>query len=384
MNTENKMKTKNEKYLSSFEHNQITLRYLTYLEKNQSQKTKTVVTSLFVKIQKRNENLKGIDDLFEINSLYEMQDILVKLRPSGKQELSQTISMLHSFVDWYNNEISSLSNLTKILHSINQNLIIKKTEFCRQKYFNNDTFKKICEEIELNEEHNSAQYITLFQSIYEGIYDKNLTPLFDLTTDNISAKQNKITFYDNNKKSVELNVSEELIENMLKLSKCNTWFTRNCKGTISKREIKGKRPNSIFKSEVRKARSVETEINSKLEVENSRLQHVLYRRLRKITEEYFGDEKIEPFQIYVSGILNRICNQLAEKGLSVELLFKENLPRNSVAYEIIENELLKSNYCNNDNLYESLNSLRYQIRGYEHIFVKNNEHENANYKRIYF
>lgn len=384
MNTENKIKTKNEKYLSSFEHNQITLRYLTYLEKKQSQKTKTVVTSLFVKIQKRNENLKGIDDLFEINSLYEMQDILVKLRPSGKQELSQTISMLHSFVDWYNNEISSLSNLTKILHSINQNLIIKKTEFCRQKYFNNDMFKKICEEIELNEEYNSAQYITLFQSIYEGIYDKNLTPLFDLTTDNISVKQNKITFYDNNKKSVELNVSEELIENMLKLSKCNTWFTRNCKGTISKREIKGKRPNSIFKSEVRKARSAETEINSKLEVENSRLQHVLYRRLRKITEEYFGDGKIEPFQIYVSGILNRICNQLAEKGLPVELLFKENLPRNSVAYEIIENELLKSNYCNNDNLYESLNSLRYQIRGYEHIFVKNNEHKNTNYKRIYF
>ena len=358
---------KNEEYLYQFkDFNQSAIDYLSYLKNNkESEKTQTVIISLFVRILKNNEALKGLDDLLKIDRLNVLEKVIINLKPKSRQELSQIFSILDAFSVWCEKKFKT-NNLKNILFVLDKNLIIRKTQFCRQKYFNNSTYKKILKEIELNEELNSIQYITLLQTIYEGIYDKNLFPLYNLSIDDLDLSKNEIKFTNSNGKLLKKKVSKDLIENMKTLSECNVWFKKNCRGTISSIKIKGKKTSSIFKIEVRKPKNI-ISLDDET-IEDTSIQHVLYRRLRKITKEYFGDTSIQPFQIYISGILYRICNKLEEEGISTNVLFQRNITRNNVVYNIIKKELLESNYCDEDEICESINSFHYKIKGYEHIF----------------
>ena len=157
---------------------------------------------------------------------------------------------------------------------------------------------------------------------------------------------NIVTLHEDNGNAYTLKISTELADMLKELSHIYTWERKNRNGSFCM-PTTGIYFDSCFKVEIRK--------NSEYSYRFS-----YYRVLRKITEEYVGCQ-IKPFDIYISGIMYRICLKLKKEGISIADAFADE-NRNRVVVKVLSEELKRCNYSNETRNFREL------IKGHLDIF----------------
>ncbi len=272
--------------------------------------------------------LKDVDVNIENFSLMELEQFILDLKPSSPKMIITITYVLGLYAKWLQEQdIISNDNLYQMIQSLDKKLLWKKAKpNAKKKFISHEQFKRVIHDIEMYEEYNSLYYTTLFQSIYEGLYNDDLSVLKNLRKSDI--KENVITLKEDNEHIYKIKISERLAMDLKKLADINVWQRKNRFGTCNV-DMRGLHSDSVFKIENRSTAS------------NDSFRFTFYAKLRKIAKEYL-EYSLLPLHLYASGIMQRIKVELDKNGISLEEAFADN-NRNKVAHMIIQKELIRCN-----------------------------------------
>ena len=266
--------------------------------------------------------LKNIEGDIENCSPIELEQIILDKHPSSQKEIITIVYVISSYAKWLNND-----DLYQMINSLDKKLLWKKAKpMAKKKFISNEQFKRVIHDIEMYEEYNSLYYTTLFQSIYEGLYNDDLSVLKNLRKCDIN--DNIVTLREDTNHVYRIKISERLANDLRKLADISTWQRPN-RFSVCNVDLRGLHSDSIFKIEHRKTA-----------VDDS-YRFSYYARLRKIGKEYL-EYSLLPLQLYASGIVHRIKIDLENHGITLEEAFSDN-SRNKTAHMIIEKELIRCN-----------------------------------------
>lgn len=291
-----------------------------YIDSIESQNTQKVIRHVFNKVDANN---------IQNYNLIQIEQIIIDSRQNSPKSITTTIYVLSSYLKWLQkNHIIDNNNAYQILQSLDKKLLWEKCKpKARKKFISYDDFKRTIHEIEMYEEFNSLYYTTLFQAVYSGIYNDDLSVIKNLRSSDIQY-DGLVTLREDNSHIYKIKISEKLAKDMKQLATINTWQRPNRFG-ICNVDMKGVYNDSVFKVEHRKSSS-----------ENSH-KFVFYSKLRKISKDYL-ERPLLPLQLYTSGIMHRIKVELDKNNITLEEAFAEN-SRNRIAHLIISKELLRCN-----------------------------------------
>lgn len=292
-----------------------------YMDSIETENTKKVAKHIF----KRIENDDG--DIGNYNVI-QMEQLVLSANPNSIKDIITTVYVLSSYTKWLQKQnIIDNDNAHQILQSLDKKLLWQKARpTAKKKFINNEQFKQIIHDIEMYEEYNSLYYTTLFQAVYEGIYNDDLSVLKNLRGKDING--NIVTLHEDSGHVYKIKVSERLAKDLKQLSHMDKWLRPNRFG-LCQVDVKGVYPDSVFKVESRTTNS-----------ENS-YKFSYYSKLRKIAKEYVGHSLL-PLQLYASGIMYRIKTELEKNNVTLEDAFSQS-NRNRIAHMIIEKELIRTN-----------------------------------------
>ena len=272
--------------------------------------------------------LKNIEGDIENCSPIKLEQVILNKRPSSQKEIITIVYILSSYAKWLQEQgIVQSDDMYQMLQSIDKKLLWKKAKpTAKKKFISNEQFKRVIHDIEMYEEYNSLYYTTLFQSIYEGLYNDDLSVLKNLRKCDIN--DNIVTLREDTNHVYKIKVSERLANDLRKLADIKIWQRPN-RFSVCNVDMRGLHSDSVFKIEHRKTA-----------VEDS-YRFSYYARLRKITKEYL-EYSLLPLQLYTSGVMSRIKIELEKNGISLEEAFADN-SRHKMAHLIIQKELIRCN-----------------------------------------
>ena len=300
-----------------------------------------VVTALFQSI--------GDVDITHYDSI-QMEQLMLALNPNSPKAIITNSYLIGLYAKWlYENGIVSDDNLYQIIQSMDKDILWKKAKpNAPKKFISNSQYNEVLHDIGVYEEYNSLYYQSLFQCVYEGIYNDDLSVIKNLRSRDI--KGNIVTLREDNGHSYELEIPLNLAEDLKELSDKEKWDRRGRFGTISMK-LKGVYSDSCFKIEDRK--------NSRESILDS-YRFSYYGKLRKIAKEYL-EYNLLPLQLYVSGIMHRIRINLNENNITLEDAFAKH-SRNRLVKNIISQELIR---CNNN---IPVRNFREMVKGHLEVF----------------
>lgn len=291
--------------------------YISSIESLNSQK---VVKHVFKKI-----NAEDIENY----NLMQMEQLILDASPNSPKEIITIIYVLSSYLKYLQEQsIIDNDNAYQILQSLDKKLLWKKAKpFSKKKFISYEQYQRVIKDIATYEEYNSLYYELLFNCIYHGIYNDDLSVIKNLRKSDIND-DGIITLNEDNGHSYKLKVSEKLAEDLKQLASINTWQRRNRFG-ICNVDMRGVYADSVFKIENRSTASTDS------------FRFTYYAKLRKIAKEYL-EYSLLPLQLYTSGIMHRIKIELNKNNITLEEAFEDN-SRNRMAYLIIQKELVRCN-----------------------------------------
>ncbi|MDD5980178.1 MAG: hypothetical protein PUC23_03600 [bacterium] len=272
--------------------------------------------------------LKDVDTNIENYTLMELEQFILDLKPNSPKAIITICYVLGLYARWLEEQgIVETDSFYQMIQSFDKKLLWKKAKpNANKKFISNEQFKRIIHEIGVYEDFNALYYECLFQCIYEGVYNDDLSVIKNLRGSDIN--DNIITLHEDNGHSYKIKVSENLASDLKKLSSINIWERRNRFG-VCKVNLKGVHKDSVFKIEDRNTNS------------EGSYKFSYYAKLRKIAKEYL-EYTLLPLQLYTSGMMYRIKVELSKNEISLEEAFSEN-SRNRMAHLIISKELLRCN-----------------------------------------
>ena len=253
-----------------------------------------------------------------------VEKAIASTNPKTSRGISKARTILKRYGEYTNN-----SHLIEIVNSINNKELWNKIKPNNiQKFISYKQYRDICRDIDTWEEHNSLYYTTLFMAIYEGIYSSDISVLKNLRAKDI--KENKITLYPDNGESYTLNISTELSDRLIKLSEVDTWRQTGRYGHIQLK-LESVYPDNCFKVVKRKS--------------NTNWENEFYRnRLKKIARDYV-EYLLSPYDLFISGIMHRIIENLNVKNITLQETFK-TYNKDKVVRQVFTNELDRCHYAN--------------------------------------
>lgn len=267
--------------------------------------------------------LKNVDEDLENCSPMGLEQIILNKKPSSQKEIITIIYVFSSYAKWLNND-----NLYQMLQSLNKNLLWKKAKpNAKKKFINNEEYQRVIKDIATYEEFNALYYELLFSCIWNGIYNDDLSVIKNLRASNI-GDDGIVILEEDNGHVYKFKISEKLASDLKQLASINTWQRQNRFG-ICNVDMRGVYQDSVFKIENRSTAS------------NDSYRFTYYAKLRKIAKEYL-EHSLLPLQLYTSGIMHRIKNELEKNSISLEEAFADN-SRNKMAHLIIQKELIRCN-----------------------------------------
>lgn len=272
--------------------------------------------------------LKNIEGNIENYNQMELERVILDKRPSSPKEIITIIYILSSYAKWLQEQgIIKNDNMYQILQSFDKKLLWKKCKpTAKKKFISYEQFKRIIHDIEMYEEYNPLYYTTLFQAIYEGLYNDDLSVLKNLRKSDIN--DNIVTLREDNDHIYKIKISERLAKDLIKLADINVWQRPN-RFSVCNVNMRGVYSDSVFKIESRSTASSDS------------FRFTYYAKLRKIAKEYL-EYSLLPLQLYTSGIMHRIKVELQKNNISLEEAFADN-SRNRMAHLIISKELIRCN-----------------------------------------
>lgn len=267
--------------------------------------------------------LKDVEENLENCSLMGLEQVILNKKPSSQKEITTIIYIFSSYAKWLNND-----NLYQLLQSIDKNLLWKKAKpQAKKKFINNEQYQRVIKDIATYEEFNALYYELLFSCIWNGIYNDDLSVIKNLRASNI-GDDGIVVLEEDNGHVYKFKIPEKLAFDLKHLASISSWQRPNRFG-ICNVDMRGIHSDSVFKIENRSTAS------------NDSYRFTYYAKLRKIAKEYL-EYSLLPLQLYTSGIMYRIKNELTKNGISLEEAFADN-SRNKTAHLIIQKELIRCN-----------------------------------------
>ncbi len=303
-------------------------------------KNSRVASSIFKKLC----NLGYNDDFLEIyKDTGAIEQIILELRPSSRRSITTICYIIGKYANFIGNK-----KAYQIIHSIDRNLLWKKAKInASPKYLSHELYEDVLNRIRMNEEEetNALYYKTLFRVIYEGVYCDDMSVITNLRASDIH--DDIVTLHTDEGYSYKIRLPENLIKDLKKLATVDKWWRRNRYASYSV-EISGRYPDSCFKIQ-----------NIKID-SSTTYRFGYYNKLRKISKEYIG-YNLPPTQLFISGIMYRICEELKNNDILIEEAFSEE-NRNFKVSNIITRELSRCEYD------IPVKSLREQVIGHLEVF----------------
>lgn len=293
--------------------------------------------------------LKDNVDNIECYNLLELEQYILDLKPNSPKAITTICYVLRLYAKWLEEQkIIADNSFYQLVQSLDKNLLWKKSKpNAKKKFMSYEQYKNVVHEIGVYEEYNALYYEVLFRSIYEGIYNEDLSVLKNLRSSDIG--NGIVTLHEDNGHSYKLKVSTKLTDDLKELALIDSWERKNRYGAF-KVELEGVYSNSVFKIEHRNTNSSE-----------GAYKFSYYAKLRKISKEYL-EYNMPAMQIYISGITHRIKIELEKYNISLEEAFINGDTINKKANMIISKELIRCNYDT------QISNFREMVKGHLDIF----------------
>ena len=265
------------------------------------------------------------DKVMEI-SLEELSELLIQMHPTNKRNISYYLNVLRQYARFVENQ-----RFIEISHGINVNEIWNKysnSSEKKQKYLSYSEFQSMIFNIQMENIMNVDYYITLLQSIYEGIYSDDFSALKNLRGQNIH--KNIVIVRCDDIEPFELEISNELSDRLKELSALTRWERRNCSGEFTVK-IEGDYPDSCFK------------VENRSNVTDRDYRDCYYRYIRKAVKITKLGFPLRAKSLYISGIIHRVKEQLENKGMTLEQTFAFRRKWGE-DIDIVKNELERVHY----------------------------------------
>lgn len=291
-----------------------------YVDSIESQNTQKVVKHVFKKADE--ENIKNYN-------LIQIEQLIINMNPSSPKEIITIVYVLSSYAKWLQEQnIIKNDNLYQIIQSLDKKLLWQKCKpQAKKKFISSEQYQRVIKDIATYEEYNALYYELLFSCIWHGIYSDDLSVIKNLRSRDIEDN-GVIKLQEDNGHIYKLKVPEKLASDLKNLATIDTWQRRNRFGVCNV-DMRGLHSDSVFKIENRTTAS------------NDSFRFTFYAKLRKIAKEYL-EYSLLPLQLYTSGIMCRIKNELEKNDISLEEAFADN-SRNKMAHLIIQKELIRCN-----------------------------------------
>lgn len=292
--------------------------------------------------------LKHAPDGFENFDLDELYAFILDLAPKSERHIKTICNRVKAYAKWLDeNNIVCNNPLLIAVQNVNKNLLWEQAKSTAEgKFISFEQYQSIIRRIRVEEGYNPLYYEVLFRSIYEGIYNDDLSVLKNLRRSDING--NIITLRDDKGNTYQLKVSEELARQLEQLSTINIWYRPNRNG-ICEIDMTGIYPDSIFMSEKRNNRTQKS------------LRFSYYNKLRDIQDNYVG-YALSPLNLCISGLVHRIKYLLDKNNLSINEAFADNA-RSEIVHTIVSNELIRCNEV------MRVENFRDHIKGHIDVFL---------------
>lgn len=263
------------------------------------------------------------DFLEQCREIASIEQIILKLNPSSPRAITTICSLLSAYAKFLNDD-----HAVQTIQSIQRNDLWKKAKpNAPKKYISHQLYLEAVDTIGKYEELNALYYQALFKVIYEGVYCDDMSVIANLRYSDIEGNVAKL--YTDSNDSYKIELSDSLVNDLQELSESDEWERKNRFG-VFKVKASGRYPDSCFKVESRKDGS------------NTTYRFGYYTRLRRIAKKYL-EYNLVPLQLFISGIMYRICLKLNENNISLEDAFS-NENRDKKVSNIIAKELSRCNH----------------------------------------
>ena len=251
----------------------------------------------------------------------DIQEVILSMKPNSPKAITTIVYVLGLYAKYLEND-----DMCNMVNDLDRSALWAMAKpNAGKKFISKEDFNRVYHDIEMYEEYNAFYIQTLFRALYEGIYSDDMSVVKNLRASDVSW--DSVTLRNSDGKSYDIPISESLANNLVELGGLDIWERKNRYGTC-KIQIQGLHKDSCFKVENRKG---STEYAYRFSY---------YRLLRNISKNYVGYSLL-PLQIYVSGIMNRIIEELNACEIDVEYAFADN-NKNRKVNRIISDELKRS------------------------------------------
>lgn len=241
-------------------------------------------------------------------SVDELIDLFIQIQPNGITEVRNLKGSTTKYAEFY-----GYNDFLKVAEQVEP---LKVWEmYCtsglkKQRFISKYAFEKLLMEIHSEKERNTeilnSEYrVALLRCIYEGVWSDDWSVIINLRGQDVHG--NVVTVRPDNREPFELTVSEELAVSLIKLSGSNSLERRNRSGMFPIPAY-GKYHDSCFKLENRKDEDIDR-------------KQCYWRAIKKVYEAVGFEPRIKPRQLYVSGLIEKVKNELEKNGIALEQVF---------------------------------------------------------------
>ena len=195
-------------------------------DKSKSYKNKVNLAKKVVKYLKQN-NTNETDLITYTTEQFE--ELIKFIKPTSLIDVSDVIYRLNDILKYCFANKYSEENLLNIRKE--PLWLSIKNENKMKRYFNESKYNYIVDYLNKNilYDDNDLYYLTLFMSIYEGMYNKGLTEIRNLRLSDINTETNVVVLKDDYGNVRELKISDELVNNLVNLSRKKIWYKKQGK-----------------------------------------------------------------------------------------------------------------------------------------------------------
>lgn len=287
---------------------------------------------------------KSLDDLNGITE-NELIELIIEMKPVSVKAITNFGTMFKIYAKYSNDE--KLHQMVAGLDRKQIWSICKANNKNMKRFISHDEFESLCFNIEMMEEYNAEYYIALLRSIYEGIYNNDMSVLKNLRANDIHG--DIVTLRNDDGNSFDMKISDKLADALIEMSDISVWKRSNGRG-ICNIKTEGIYPDSCFK------------VENRHDTPDGNYRFSYFKRLRKISSDYL-DFSLKPFHLYLSGIMWRVQQRLEENGMNFLRAFQYD-HRRGRDIDIIQEELKRCHYP------YDFKSLCQLVKGYMNDFVE--------------
>lgn len=272
------------------------------------------------KVVKSFEALGEVD--YSSATLVDIEQAIIVLNPNSIKSITTICHVLGLYLKHTDND-----GAYQILKTIDRkSLWLRIKHIASKKFLSNDEYLNVIKDIDELEQYNALYIKTLFNAVYEGIYNDDLSVIKNLRSSDVNG--NIVLLREDNGNTYSLEISKELSYNLKKLGDINTWRRLNRFGECQIK-MSGAYTDSCFKTENRGGGN------------KYRGRYSYYRILRGISKNYLGFNLL-PLHLYTSGLMHHISIELNKHDISVKDAFSNNNKDRTVS-KIISDELARCN-----------------------------------------